>query len=252
MREEMSLMGHAADLPAGDVVQCPPMPVLSSAHTTRLRKLWSFGRPVHLSELTGIEFDLAVHGLVEPVPGKLSTTAILTVTQRGVVHLNEARQATVAAQSPHHELGQRLAAHLRAKGFHTWENIEFGNPDERSTRTWGVVRPDVYACKPVLRARNAAPAIYEVKVRRADFLADLAKPEKRGAYADIAEAVYYCCPDGLIAKSEVPDGFGLLCAVENGQFVLRKTAKRAKGFVLQPDTALTLMVKRQVPLGVGD
>jgi len=46
-----------------------------------------------------------------------------------------------------------------------------------------------------------------VKVSPADFLADLAKPEKRLAYAALVEAVYYCCPEGLNCKEELPEGF---------------------------------------------
>lgn len=123
------------------------------------------------------------------------------------------------------------------------------NPHYRQPRSWSVVRPDVFACLPALKVRNAASAISEVKVSRADFFADLARPEKREAYAALAEAVYYCCPDGPIGRDEVPEGFGLLCEVAEGSFVLRKKARRAKGFTLAADTVMTLMVKRQVPLG---
>ena len=239
----------ADGLPDGAPVACPSIPRLTQAHHTRLRKLWSYGRPVHVSELRGVDLDLTVHGFVEPVDTRHSAGAVLTVTKMGVAHLNEVRQAQITAQRPHHDLGKRLSAHLREKGFHTWENVEFSNPDWTQPRLWGVVRPDVFACLPALQARNAAPAIYEVKVSRADYLADLLKAEKREAYAALAEAVYYCCPDGLIGKAEVPDGFGLLCEVAEGQFELRKKARRTKGFELATDTAMTLMVKRQVPLG---
>lgn len=243
------VLSQPDSLSAGAPIACSTKPKLTQAHHTRLRKLWSYGRPVHVGELGGTDLDLTVHGLVEPVDTKYSAGAVLAVTKLGVVHLNEVRQAQIAAQRPHHELGLRLAMHLRAKGMHTWENVEFSNPDWTQPRRWGVVRPDVFACLPALKARNAAPAIYEVKVSRADFLADLAKPEKREAYAALAEAVYYCCPNGLIDKAEVPDGFGLICEAGEGQFEMRKKARRAKGFELATDTAMTLMVKRQVPLG---
>lgn len=236
------------DLQEGAPVPCPTMPHLSRAHGTRLRKLWSYGRPVHVGELGGIDLDLMAHGLVASVDDKRGASAVLVVTKLGFIHLNETRQAQIASQRPHHELGGRLAQHLRSKGLHTWENVEFSNPDWTQPRRWAVVRPDVFACLPVLTARNSSTAIYEVKVNRADFLADLAKPEKREAYAELAEAVYYCCPDGMINKGEVPDGFGLLCEVAEGQFTLRKKARRAKAFKLAVNTALTLMVKRQVPL----
>lgn len=236
-------------LPVGLPVECPTRPRLAQAHQSRLRKLWSYGRPVNVGELKGVDLDLIIHGLLEAVDSGYNATAILTLTQRGLVYLNEARQELISAQRPHHDLGQRLARHLREKGLYTWENVEFSNPDLSQSRRWAVVRPDVFACLPALKARNAASAIYEVKVNRADFLADLAKPEKREAYAALAEAVYYCCPEGVIDQAELPAGFGLLCEGVEGQFELRKRARRAKGFEMATDTAMTLMVKRQVPLG---
>lgn len=243
---------HFERLPDGEAIECATKPVLTQAHTSRLRKLWSLGRPMLAGDLGGIDLDLIVHGFAETAGGAHAQTAMLTVTKRGIAHLNEIRQGLIASQRPHHELGKRLAQHLHGRGLHTWENVEFSNPDWTQPRRWGVVRPDVFACLPSLRAENAAPAIYEVKVSRADFLADLSKPEKREAYAQLAEAVYYCCPAGLIDKAEVPDGFGLLVEVEPGLFELKKKARRQKNFVMAVNTAMTLMVKRQMPLGSLD
>lgn len=227
------------------------MPKLGATHTSRLRKLWSLGRPAHLMELTGIELDLLVHGLIEVLSTSThSSGPQVKVTQQGIIHLSKKRQATIKTQAGHHHLGERLAAHLQAKGLWTWENVEFQNPcSDHSSRSWGVVRPDVFACKPALKAQKAEPAIYEVKVSRADFLADIAKPEKRLAYTELAQAVYYCCPDGMLSPTEIPEGFGLIFEDKGGNFVIAKKAKRNKTFSLSADTVMTLMVKRQMPLG---
>lgn len=249
-RHRIADMHHAPDLPEGQAIECPTPPALTQAHTARLRKLWSYGRPVHVGNLGGMDLDLLILGLVQTVDDTRSCSAVLTVTKAGVVHLNEVRQAQIAAQRPHHELGHRLARHLQSKGLHTWENLEFANPHPTPDATWSVVRPDVFACLPALRAANAEPAIYEVKVQRADFLSDLARPQKRQAYSALAQAVYYCCPHGLIDKTEIPDGFGLLVEVSTGLFELKKKARRQKNFVLSANTAMTLMVKRQMPLGL--
>jgi hypothetical protein len=236
-------------LPQGSALDCKAMPLITQSHTSRLRKLWSYGRPVSVSELGGVDLDLMAHGFIETTEARYSAAGVVVVTRLGVAHLNEIRQTLIKAQRPHHDLGSRLATHLRSKGFYTWENVEFSNPDWSQPRSWGVVRPDVFACLPSLKSGSALPAIYEVKVSRADFLADLAKPQKRDAYRALAEAVYYCCKDGMMDKGEIPDGFGLLCEVAEGEFVLRKKARRMKNFVLHADTVMTLMVKRQVPLG---
>lgn len=225
----------------------PALPLLPRGHLKRLRELWARGRPSRLSQLEGVHLDLVSSGCLEVLvedETRSSWGARVRVTDLGVAVLAQARQALVAAQRPHHELGARLSTWLRARDMLTWENVEFANPDRSALRAWGVVRPDVFACKPTLRADSSAAAIYEVKVSRADFLADLAKPQKRQAYADLAEAVYFCAPQGLVEPSEVPKGVGLLCETAPGEFMLARKASRRKGFVLHPDTALTLLVKQ--------
>lgn len=234
--------------PAGTAIEgCQP-PLITPAHLKTLRHLFAIGRPAHLPSLTGLHLDLMVHGFIESVSSS-SAAAVVVVTRRGVAYLSDARQAKIASQQPHHELGKRLAAYLQEGGFWTWNNVEFANPSMNlEERTWGVARPDVYASQPTLKARNARTAIYEVKVSRADFHADVARPEKREAYAALAEAVYYCCPDGLVRKDEVPESCGLLCEIAPGKFEIKKKARRRKGFAVPADVAMTLMVKRQIPL----
>lgn len=238
----------AASHPEGQAIDCPSMPVLKPTHIERLRKLWSLGRPAHVVGLGGIELDLIVHGLIETIDNTYSPNPVLIVTRRGVIRLSEARQSRVAAQQPHHELGARLARHLQGKGYLTWENVEFANPIRTHPKNWDQVRPDVFACMPATQAEYTASGIYEVKANRADFLADMAKPSKREAYAQLAAAVYYCCPEGLIDRAELPKGYGLIVESATGVFTLKKRASRSKGFTLALDTALTLMVKRQAPL----
>ena len=75
--------------------------------------------------------------------------------------------------------------------------------------TGNTPRTDVFSIEPSLKHERANPCIHEVKVSRADFLSDLAKPEKREAYAGMAEAVYYVAPEGIIQPAEVPEGWSL-------------------------------------------
>lgn len=234
----------ATGLPEGEPLDEATMPRLGTQHVKRLRFIWSHGRPVHLQALSGVDLDLQVHGFLQPVVSATGGCATVTITRLGVLHLNEARQATIATQKPHHLLGQRLALYLQAKGMWTWENVEFSNPAPAgSGRTWGVVRPDVFACLPTLRAASSRPTIYEVKVSRSDFMADMARPEKHLAYLDLAQCVYYCCPEGLIKPKELPPTVGLLYERLPGDFVVQQRAKRKKGFSLAADTVMTLVVK---------
>lgn len=257
MPPDQLLAGASLDLgPAQDEerpglpVQDPPLPRFTRAHHKRLRTLFSYGRPVSIGQIAGVEMDLLVLGYIAQDEGRSYGSAVVKVTQAGLELLNAERQRLVAAQQPHHDLGSRLSAHLRSKGKYTWENVQFGNPSRSYVPgSWGTVRPDVFACLPTLRADNAGPEIYEVKVSRSDFLADLARPDKAAAYFDLAEAVYYCAAEGLINPEEVPSPYGLICERPNGEFVLAKRARRKKRFVMAPDTLITLMVKRQVALG---
>lgn len=222
---------------------------IGPVHLKVLRNLFARGGTTHMSELGGIELDLMARGLIAWGKSRSgSYGASIEITPLGLQALDAVRQSKIEAQRPHHDLGSRLATHLRAKGFFTWENVEFCNPSEARPVAWGTVRPDVFACMPALKARSTLAAIYEVKVSRADFKGDMARPEKRAAYADLAQAVYYCCPEGLIDPKEMPEGFGLLVERSPGSFVLLRKARRQRGFVLATNTALTLMVKRQMPL----
>lgn len=127
----------------------------------------------------------------------------------------------------------------------TWEGSSFINPSMDPLREWSEVRPDVFACRRALRASGAHPEIYEVKVSRADFLADLAKPAKRAGYIALGEAFYYACPEGLIRRDEVPPGVGLVYEFTGGDFRVVKNARRKRGFVLAPDTLMTLLVRSE-------
>lgn len=237
-------------MPAGEPLATTVKPVLGPKHLARLRKLWRFDRPVCLTELTGLDLDLMVAGYLDNAKSRGGSGLYVAVTRLGLTYLHERRQETLANCKPHHDLASRLSLHLRALGHFTWENIEFAH--RASGEPARHVRADVFACLPVLQAKNARSAIYEVKVSRADFLADLGQPEKRGAYAAIADAVYYCCPTGLFAAHEVPEGFGLIVEQPGGRFTIERKARRQRGFQISVDTALTLMVKRQVPISDGD
>lgn len=63
-------------------------------------------------------------------------------------------------------------------------------------------RPDV------IGFRSTCSAIIEVKVSRADFLADAKKPE-RGA-GGLGVYRFYLCPEGMISPDEIPQGWYFL------------------------------------------
>lgn len=221
-----------------------PSPVaLPRRQAQRLRHYFGRGGRATAYDLDGIDLDLIGTGLIRAEASDYAGNRI-TVTDLGAKVLHEHRQADITSRAVHHTLGERLAAWLREQGRITWENVEFHNtvPVEQAGDVAICVRPDVYSIKPSLRAIYSNPCVHEVKVSRADFLGDLAKPQKRAAYAMMAEAVYYVAPEGVIQPNEVPKGFGLLVERTEGTFVLARRARRNK-IQLQPQHYLAMIVK---------
>ena len=62
----------------------------------------------------------------------------------------------------------------------------------------------------------------ECKVSHADFLADLKKPFRLKPESGIGRHRYYCCPEGIIKAEEVPEGFGLLYAIDGRLKLIKK------------------------------
>lgn len=58
--------------------------------------------------------------------------------------------------------------------------------------------------------RSAVSAVVEVKVSRADFLADKAKPHRQNG--GLGNYRFYLCPPGVIEVDDLPAGWGLLYA----------------------------------------
>src|SRR5690606_3999643 len=55
---------------------------------------------------------------------------------------------------------------------------------------------------------------YELKASRADFLRELAKPEKRAWAMEVANEFWYVCYPGVAKPEEIPQGCGLMIANE--------------------------------------
>lgn len=225
-----------------------PKPELGKRHVKRLKGLFAFGRPVYVGNLGNLELDLMQHGYLRTRDDKLSASAVVEVTPEGQAHLAALRVMRQATMAEHNTLGSRLALHLRSKGMATWENVVFWNPyrtvQAGGEYPWASTRPDVLACEISLQAKKARSAIYEVKVTRGDFLADVRIQEKRKAYLWVAERLYYCCPAGMVSAAEVPEEAGLIEENENGGFAIAKRAKARRGFEMHPDTLMTMTIKR--------
>lgn len=240
----MDAAGSATPLDAGAIS-------LNRRQIKRLRFYFQQGR--HATSITpdSIDLDLiALKTVVLDAAGSSGYTQV-RITELGLDTLHQHRQNDLSVRQVHHDLGGRVAEYLRGQGRITWENIEFKNlvdsedlktPGGEPYQFWKRVRPDVFSIATTLDMKTANPCVHEIKVSRADFLSDIAKPEKRQAYAMLAQAVYYVAPDGMIQPHEMPKEVGLLVELKPGQFKLAKRPRKNK-VELQPHHFLTLIVK---------
>jgi len=129
----------------------------------------------------------------------------------------------------HDELANSLAIHLMNDQRMVWEDIPVGKVHS--------VRPDVLTIEKSYSSPN--PISYEIKVSVSDFRSDVTKAKWK-AYLDFSYGVIFAVPKGLIKKSDVPNGCGLITF--NGQSwntVKRPTLHPAK---LNDELLLKLLI----------
>ena len=130
----------------------------------------------------------------------------------------------------HDELAEDLAVHLRTVSKRmVWTDLQMGQAND--------VRPDVFALD---RSYRIDAMAYEVKVSRADLLADL-RAGKWRAYLDYACGVYFAMPPGVATKADLPPTVGLLVRGEAGWTALR-APRRTPQPVLPADLWMKLLM----------
>ncbi len=131
------------------------------------------------------------------------------------------------------ELAESLARFLQGGNWMTWTNQPLGSV------LWG--NPGIVDVIAIFKSySNQAVRIYEVKRSRGDFLQDVTKG-KYLRYMEHCNQLYFAAPAGLISKSEVPEGCGLITCGPNGWRSV-KTAPR-RDFELSPELMMALMMK---------
>ncbi|MGA4422876.1 hypothetical protein ACI2UY_22310 [Ralstonia nicotianae] len=200
------------------------MATMTRNHYSRLRAYFRCGHRGSPSLADNIDLDLVAAGFIARMDRQFGG-AQFVITHAGELELHEEKQREITRRKPHHELAGRLAAWLRDQSRVTWENIEL--LVDLPTGGRQAIRPDVFSMSTTYDAKRINPCVHEVKVSRSDFLADLAKPEKRGGYAAISEVMYYVAPAGIVDVGEVPPDCGLVVESGVGVFdVLKRPKKR--------------------------
>ena len=212
----------------------PLPPRLGVAHRRRLRALWrSAGWPSH--DL--LEAELLVAGLLtrETDPQGRDT---LRLTEAGLQLMTQDAQGHRAARGAHEGLVARVALEMHRAGRIVWQGLSLRAPvaaevpelplpavpsvldadaeavpgPAQAAVRWVQAMPDVYSIRHTTREDWVEPVAHEIKVSRADLLADLKKPAKAAAYAAVASQCWYVLAAGIGRAEEIPEAYGVMQA----------------------------------------
>ncbi len=200
---------------------------LGVAHRRRLREVYrSAGWPCQ----DGIEVELIAAGLVQRERGPMGHET-LRLTDAGIAALAETLAKNRARRDAHESLVDRVAREMTRAGRLAWRGLAVR---ARVAEGWVVAMPDVFSIRHTTVEAYAEPIVHEVKVQRADLLADLRRVGKRQAYLELGGECWYVIKEGIARPAEIPDECGVLVASEAGLVLERPAPKRPTriGFAL--------------------
>lgn len=117
----------------------------------------------------------------------------------------------------HDELQADLAQSFLGNGEAIVQRLSLGSYGEDG-------QMDVFRMR--LSRANPNPTCYEVKVSRADFMADTQKGKYR-RYLPYVRRLYFAAPSGLLAKADIPADAGLIVRGERGWAVVKAAPVQA-------------------------
>jgi hypothetical protein len=193
-----------------------PVPALPLAHRRRLRELWrSAGWPCR----DAIEVDLIAAGLLERRFDEAGRET-LRLSDAGVAALAVTLARNRAAFDAHEALVARVAEAMQREGRIVWRGLALRAPlppaAEGERTRWVMAMPDVYSIRHTTVESYVEPIAHEIKVRRADLLADLRRPDKGAAYRALASQCWYVLGPGVGRAEDVPPEYGVLLAAREG------------------------------------
>jgi hypothetical protein len=205
-------------------------PALSRAHARRLRDVYrSAGWPCQ----DALEIDLLAAGLLERMRAEAGHET-LRVTDAGLQWLATVLARNRAALSAHEALVQRVAQEMARAGRLAWTGLnlraQVATGDAAKPLRWCIARPDVFSIRHTSVESYVEPVVHEIKVRRADLLADLRQESKRAAYRDLGECWYVLGTDArgrsIAEPEEVPPECGVLLVQPGDRFTVARPAQR--------------------------
>lgn len=127
-------------------------------------------------------------------------------------------------------------------------------PEDSGVR-WVVARPDVFSLRNTSKPGYLFPAVHEIKVKRADVLGELRRPDKCAAYLDMSSEAWFVLGRDARGReiadaSELPETFGVLQLAADGQRLqmVRPAPRRARELGFR----IWLALAKAVPLEPGE
>lgn len=228
-----------------------PMTVsrLTSQHRRRLREVWrSAGWPAQ----DIVEAELLSMGLLERLHDDAGRCT-LRVTDAGIQTLAESAALNRAARSEHETLVEQVAQAQVREGRIAWRGLSLrARVVTEADEGWQMAMPDVFSVRHTSVAAYLQPVVHEIKVRRADLLADLRRPAKRAAYLDMAGALYYVLAEGIGRAEDVPPECGVMEMRTGVLHTLRPAPVRALPHEAGLPFAVWMALARAIPVAMPE
>ena len=217
---------------------------LTTLHRRRLREVWrSAGWPCR----DALELDLLAAGLLHRHLD-LQGRETLHVSDAGLQVLAATLERNRRAFDAHEALVARVALEMQRAGRVVWRGLTLrvplpaacgAQPVASATacaqtgplapgggRRWVNAMPDVFSIRHTTVEDYAEPVVHEIKVRRADLLADVRRADKGAAYCAMASQCWYVLAPGIGTADDVPAACGVMLAEGSGFTVLRPAPRR--------------------------
>ena len=193
-------------------------PALGAVHRRRLREVWrSAGWPCQ----DGVEAELLAAGWLERLRDEQGRET-LRVSDLGIQVLAATLNRNRAVRDAHEALVLRVAREMQRAGRVVWRGLSLRAPLAASivgpggqavpATRWAIAMPDVYSIRHTTVEAYALPIVHEVKVRRADLLADLKRPAKGEAYRALCGECWYVLKAGIGEADDIPEVYGVMAA----------------------------------------
>ncbi len=210
---------------------------ITAAHRRRLREVYrSAGWPCQ----DALELELLAAGLLERQRSALGHETV-RVSDAGVALLAQTLQLNRARRDAHELLVERVAREMTRAGRIAWRGLSLR---AKVGEAWAMAMPDVFSIRHTSVEAYLAPVVHEVKVNRADLLADLRSASKRAAYLQLSSECWYVIRAGIAEPDEIPGECGVLVAGDGALEVARPAPKRA----MQMPFGLWMALARATPI----